>query len=236
MDLVVELLPFLLAAFLLDCLVRVRRNQALFTSTSGRSFRLEGPGWRGAGISPTAESYLVVSLGLRDTESGVLIQPEHGGAERLVPYDQMERVSVEGDRVRLRPGVALRASHPSVTVELAALVEQLRIEPDRRCLALIRRTLGRRCDLGALRRRRDELAPDLRTLKVLSGAAFVLLFGVLPASFVPELPWRPPLVVAGGLFGLSYLAVLYASVRLLRKRGFCRTWHIIQLKLYSFLH
>jgi hypothetical protein len=219
MGLIVELLPFLLAAYLLDCLVRVRRNQALFSSTSGRSFRLEGSGWRGAGISPTAESYLVASLGLRATESGVLIPPEHGGAERLVPYEQMERVSVEGDRVRLRPGIELRAPHPSVTTELAALVEQLRLEPDRRRLALIRRSLGRRCDLGALRRRRLELAPDLRTLKVLSGAAFALLFGVLPASFVPELAWRPSPFVAGGLFGLSYLAVLYASVRLLRKRG-----------------
>jgi hypothetical protein len=219
MGLIVELLPFVLAAFLLDCLVRVRREQALFSSTSGRSFRLEGPGWRGAGFLPTSESYLVASLGLRATESGVLIPPEHGGAERLVPYERMERIAVEGDRVRLRPGVELRAPHPSVTTELAALVEQLRVEPDRRRLALVRRALGRRCDLGALRRRRLELAPDLRTLKVLSGVAFVLLFGALPASFVPELAWRPPPLVAGGLFGVSYLAVLYASVRLLRRCG-----------------
>jgi hypothetical protein len=197
----------------------VRRNQALFSSTSGRSFRLEGPGWRGAGFLPTSESYLVASLGLRATESGVLIPPEHGGAERLVPYEQMERVTVEGDRVRLRAGVELRAPHPSVTTELAALVEQLRVEPDRRRLALVRRTLGRRCDLGALRRHRLDLAPELRRLKVLSGAAFVLLFVVLPTSFVPEMAWRPPPIVAGGLFGLSYLAVLYASIRLLRRSG-----------------
>jgi hypothetical protein len=197
----------------------VRRNQALFSSTSGRSFRLEGPGWCGVGFLPTSESYRVASLGLRATEGGVLIPPEHGGAERLVPYEQMERVTVEGDRVRLRPGVELQAPHPSVTAELAALVEQLRIEPDRRRLALVRRALGRRCDLGSLRRRRLELAPDLRTLKVLSGVAFALLFGVLPASFLPELAWRPPPLVAGGLFAVAYLAVLYASVRLLRKSG-----------------
>ena len=114
MGLIAELLPFLLAAFLLDCVVRVRRHQALFSATTGRSFRLEGPGWRGAGLLPTSESYLVASLGLRATESGVLLPPEHGGAERLVPYDQMERVTVEGDQVRLRAGVTLQAPHPSL--------------------------------------------------------------------------------------------------------------------------
>jgi hypothetical protein len=219
MGLVGELLPFFVAAFLLDCLVRVRTGQALFTSLWGRRFQLEGPGWRWVGILPASEGILAVSLGLRATENGILIPPEHGGRERLVPYEQMERVTVQDDRVRLRPGIELRSPHPSVTMELAALVEQLRLTPRTRRLAVVRRSLRRRCDLGALRRRRLELAEDLRMLKIVSGVAFVALFGVLPASVLPVLAWRPSLLLAGVLFGLSYLAVLSLSVRLLLRSG-----------------
>jgi hypothetical protein len=221
--LVGELLPFLAAAYLLDCLVRVRGGQALFTSVWGRRFRLEGPGWRWAGLLPTSESLLVASLGLRANERGLLLSPD-GDARRdrrrrLVAYEDIERVAVEGEHVRLGPGLSLKATHPAVAMELAALVEQLRLTPRPRRLALIRRALRRRCDLGALHRRRLEQAEDVRMLKLLSGAAFVVLFGVLPASVLPALERRPSLLLAGVLFAFCDLAVLSVGVRLLRRSG-----------------
>jgi hypothetical protein len=115
----------------------------------------------------------------------------------------------------------LRPSHPTVTRELAALVEKLRLAPGRRRLALLRRALRRRCDLAAAQRRRDEQAPELRLLKTASAAAFLALFGIVPASLIPELPWRPSPLVAAGFFGLSYLAVIMVSVRVLRGSGVC---------------
>jgi hypothetical protein len=221
--LVGELLPLLVAAYLLDCLVRVRAGQALFTSVWRRPFRLEGPGWRWAGLLPTSESLLVPSLGLRANERGVLVSADgdaqRGGRRRLVAYEDIERVAVDDGHVRLGPGLALKATHPAAATELAALIEELRLTPRPRRLACIRRALRRRCDLGALRRRRLEQADDVRMLKVLSGAAFVVLFVVLPASVLPELERRPSLLLAGVLFALCYLAVLSVSVRLLRRSG-----------------
>ncbi|MCG6921887.1 MAG: hypothetical protein LJF15_12500 [Acidobacteria bacterium] len=223
MGLVGELLPFFVAAYLLDCLVRVRPGQALFTSLWGRHFRLEGPGWRWVGFLPASESVLVPSLGFRANETGVLLSPSGDGRRRLVAYEDIERVAVEDGHVCLGPGLELKATHPSAAMELAALVEQLRLTARPRRLALIRRALRRRCDLAALRRRRLEQAKDLRMLKVLSGAAFVAFFVVLPASVLPDLAWRPSLLQAGVLFLLAYLAVLSVSVRLLRRVG-VRGW------------
>ena len=58
-ELVYELLPYAAALYVVDSAVRVRAGETLIASAWGGRFRRAGPGWRLAGLWPTAEVFVV---------------------------------------------------------------------------------------------------------------------------------------------------------------------------------
>jgi hypothetical protein len=218
-DLLSEILPALIALYLVDSAMLVRARQVLFVSGWDGRFEARGPGLRLPGLLPVAEVVLGVRLPLRATADGVLV-PAGRGRERLVPFGSMRPVSADGGVVRLGPGTELPVSPHGLVPEVARIIESLRTTRRERRGARLRRELRRRVDRRALASARARQARLLPTLRLLSGLTFVAIFVVLPASLVPELPRRPHPLAALGAAVLLYAATLAASARLLTECGF----------------
>ncbi len=221
MDLLAEFLPFLVALYLVDSALLVRGGQLLFASGWQGRFGARGPGLRWPGLLPTAEAFVAAGLPLRATADGLLVADGRGG-DRLVRFDAMSPVTVEGGSVRLDVRTQLPARPRAAAAEVARAVEALRRAPRERRLAELRGQLRRRCDeraLVELRRRQLRRAP---TLKALSVASFAALFVLVPASLVPGLAWRPSPLAAIAVALALWAATVAASVVMLRDCGLGR--------------
>jgi len=217
-DLLAEVFPVLVALYLVDSALVVRRGQVLLLSGWHGRFGLRGAGLRWPGLLPTAEAYLAAGLPLRATPDGLLLPAPRGG-ERLVRFEDMTPVSAVDGAVQLGPRLELAVPSRSVGPEVARVVERLRRTPRRRRLAELRRQLRRRCDLRALTFRRECQLRRLPLLKLLSAASFVSLLVVVPASLVAELRLRPSLPAAVTVALLLCLATLATAVCMLRQCG-----------------
>jgi hypothetical protein len=220
LDLVAEILPVLVALYLVDSVLLVRGAQVLCVSGWQGRFEVRGPGLRWPGLLPTAEAFLAVGLPLRATAEGVLVAGR--GGDRLVRFETMGPVVVQDGAVRLDARGELPVRPRSAAPEVARVVERLRTTPRGRRLAALRRELRRRCDeraLAALRQRQLRGAPALKALGV---ASFVAIFGLVPASLVPELAWRPSPLAAVAVALALWAATVAVSVRTLRGCGLGR--------------
>jgi hypothetical protein len=217
-DLVGEILPVLVALYVIDAAVLVRAGQILFVSGWGGLFEARGPGLRLPGLLPVAEAVVGVSLPLRARADGVVV-PGGRNRERLFAFDAMDAVSVEGGAVRLASGVALPVRPPGLAPEVARVLERLRTTPRGRRLARLRRELRRRSDPRALSSLRAREARMLPALRWLSGLVFLALFVLLPMSLTPALPRRPSPLVALLVSLVLYAATVGVSARLLLDCG-----------------
>jgi hypothetical protein len=217
LDLVAEILPVLVALYLVDSAMLVRTGQVLFVSGWGGVFEALGPGLRLPGLLPFAETVLGASLPLCASADGVLV-PDRGAGERLVRFDSMRAAVADGGAVRLG-GAELKVSPHALAPVVAAIVERLRTTPRQKRLARLRRELRRRVDprtIGALRSRSGRW---LRALRLTSVASFVAIFVLLPASLVPELPRRPSPLAALVVVLVLYAVTLTVAARLLLACG-----------------
>jgi hypothetical protein len=220
-DLLGEVLPFLVALYLVDSALLVRGGQLLCASGWQGRFAALGPGLRWPGLLPTAEALLSTGLPLRATADGLLV-PDGRGGDRLVRFDAMASVTAEEGAVRLDARTAIPVRPRAVAPEAARVVEALRRAPRDRRLAELRGQLRRRCDeraLAGLRRRQLRRLPTLRALSV---SSFVALFLLVPASLVPGLAWRPSPLAAIAVALVLWAATLAVSVLMLRDCGLGR--------------
>jgi hypothetical protein len=220
-DLLAEVLPFLVALYLVDSALLVREGQLLLASGWQGRFSARGPGLRWPGLLPTAEAFLAAGLPLRPTPDGLLV-PDGRGAERLVRFDAMEPVTVGAGAVRLDRRTELAVRPRSAAPEVARVVEALRRAPRERRLEELRDQLRRRCDERALAGLRRRQLRHARTLKALSVASFAALFLLVPASLVPALAWRPSPLAAIAVALALWAATLAVSVVMLRDCGLGR--------------
>ena len=221
MDLLAEVLPFLVALYFVDSALLVREGQLLFASGWQGRFAARAPGLRWPGLLPTAEAFLAAGLPLRGTADGLLVADGRGG-ERLVRFDAMATVTVDGGAVRLEPRTALPVRPRAAAPEAARVVEALRRAPRERRLAELQDQLRRRCDERALADLRRRQLRHVPTLKALSVASFAALFVLVPASLVPGLAWRPSPLGAVAVALLLWAATLAVSVVMLRDCGLGR--------------
>ena len=68
MDLLAEVLPFLVALYLVDSALLVRGGQLLFASGWQGRFAARGPGLRWPGLLPTAEAFVSAGLPLESVD------------------------------------------------------------------------------------------------------------------------------------------------------------------------
>jgi hypothetical protein len=217
-DLLAEILPVLVALYVIDSALLVREGQSLFVSDWRGRFSRRGPGLRWPGLLPPVEAYLAATLPLRGTPDGLLVSDRRGG-ERLVEFESMEEVTSAEGALRLAPRVDVPVRPRSAAPEVARVVERLRRTPRERRLAQLRRELCLRCDEEALVALRERQLRGLFALRASSVASAVALFALVPASLVAELRVRPSPVVAVAVAVLLWAATLACSVRVLRDCG-----------------
>jgi hypothetical protein len=217
-DAIGEILPVLVALYVIDGVMLVRAGQVLFVSGGGGRFEARGPGLRLPGLLPVAEAVVGASLPLRACADGVFV-PGGRRRERLFPFESMGAVSAAGGTVRLASGVELPVRPPGLAPEVARVLERLRTTPRARRLARLRRELRRRSDPRALSSLRARESRMLEPLRWLSGLTFLALFALLPMSLTPVLPRRPSPLAALLVVLVLYGATLGASARLLLDCG-----------------
>lgn len=215
-ELVEDVLPYLLVFYLVESLVLVRPSEwALLIPW--RSFRLERSGLHLAGVSPLAETIgLFVPPLLLSADGAVLVDPAVTPPEsRLLAFEAMGPVAVDGRAVRIGDRrVATPA--PAAARRLAAALRALRDGPAAERPARLREVLAGKADLDEARARRTVQVGCGRLLRGLGLALFLATFALLPASVAIEGPGPGPVLL---LVLALLLAIAGVSWTMLRRCG-----------------
>jgi hypothetical protein len=128
-----ELLPFLAALYLLDCLTFTRRDQRLISCCCGLDFRL----WRGglavAGVLPLDQAFAIGRFTVVATGKRLYLPPEEtrGGAAyrqemwTTLPYAETGKMAVWGKEIRFDAGRRLLLASAAEAREVAAMIREL---------------------------------------------------------------------------------------------------------------
>jgi hypothetical protein len=213
-----ELLPYLLAFYILDGLLAPRRGEWLFIGLLGR-FRAQRPGLTAAGLVPFAEVLAAWEPPLRWSREGVRIAE----AQTSVSYEDLAGCSASERRVVCGGRTIHDTPSPAAARHLQSLlVEIARAAPEARA-GRLRLGLAARMDLEAVRALRARLARPRRVLQILGTMLGLVLFAVLPASvYAPErLPLAPVQIL--GAAALVYAAIVGVAWSSLRRAGLDRS-------------
>jgi hypothetical protein len=132
-----ELLPFLAALYLVDCLTIVRRGHCLFATCFGMEPRVRLGGLALAGLLPLDQAFALSRRGLAATGERLYLPPEDatGAAPyreeswTALPYDEVGDLSVAGKTIRLGGGRRLRLATAAEARDVAAMVRELGVLP-----------------------------------------------------------------------------------------------------------
>jgi hypothetical protein len=222
--LVRELLPFVVALYLLDTLTHLGPGQRLFLAPRLRGpYRVgrEGFGWLGP--FPDAWAFSSHGLLVALVPAGLFVPRKtavtgatgfHPESFHYLTYAELTELEVEHKSVRLRPG---RVVYPPSPTHAAALAERLRelrsLDSDGRAERL--EEWRREADLVALRRRADVIGRLRRPVEHLSRVLCLVTFAGLPATLYLGESVR---LLAALLLTLAsgHVLMLVLAVRLLR--------------------
>jgi hypothetical protein len=132
-QLLVEILPWLLAFYLLDGVVDVRRGQFVLSSAWGGSFRLLRSGLHHLGWSPTAEAIAAVDLPWLTAASALLVFDPRRRVDlatigehdvNAIPWSDVVPEAI-GKKVRSRGRTLSATLHHSAAARLAADLDAL---------------------------------------------------------------------------------------------------------------
>jgi len=224
-ELVLDLYPAFVVAYLIDCVVRVRPAASLLALRLGRCEVVRGPRFIFAGLLPANRAYVLAPHALAPIGRGIFIQRNDATAAARYRRQNYELVPYEGtgwtlDGVSLRRGDAVLATFASASQArsfadfkrtLTAADEDTR----RHLLAAARRRALRRIATA----RRCLTAP-LRALQLLGSALLVTLFVALPivALLGPDFEmWVRSFALAAGALYTIAMAVVVRTLRLMRR-------------------
>lgn len=182
--LVEDVLPYLVAFYLVDSLVLVRASEWALVAPWGR-FQLERSGLHLAACSPFAQVVgLFVPPLLLGPNGVVLFDPTVAVPQEatLLPFDGLGDLSVDGKTLVL-DGRRIVTPAPAAARKLLATVRGLRdATPGERPARLRDVHDGRRADLDLALSRRTATRGPSRWLRGLGLAQFGVTFGLLPLS------------------------------------------------------
>jgi hypothetical protein len=222
--LIEDVLPFLVAFYLLDGLAVVRRYEILLAAPWSR-FRAFRKGFPLAGISPFAEVVSAVESPIRFGSAALYVE-----AAPASPAEPPELVTVGLDGLRVAVsdrklklgelGVGLPSK--AAAERLAAAVRDLAALPASDRGRRVRALLEESADVRAVRSVRAVHRRFQRVLSLLGLALFVLTFAVLPAGVAVRWdrgPSLPTVLLAIALVHVSILAVSWVA---LKRLGYAR--------------
>jgi hypothetical protein len=224
-DLLAEVFPYLLAFYALDCLLYVRRGQIGLVSSFGRPFRGLEPGMHIVPPWPDVRVVVADDLLIADSAGGLHALVREVAGQGVAPRpDQFATAGVAAvadgqvearsvvDRDGRRLCLAPSSSSARAIREIAV---QLRDGSGRTRLTDL---LGGPARAAWLRTRRTALEGHLRSLRILTGAAWLTFFGAIPvALYVVE----APAALGGALaaFLATYVAIQIKGNAALRDAG-----------------
>jgi len=222
-----DLFPILAALYVLDAVAWVRAGHLLLVSRAGPwfGFAVREPGIRLAGLLPVDVAFAVARHGPLLTPEGVYLpDPKAYGAaaydpERwtLLPYDEIERLEVEEDKLLTGRGGGLRLPSRSHAESLAARLREIREAPAAQRNARITSAGEAAFDLDAIRTRLVTFQAAALPVRLLGAALFLVLFAGLPAVLYLGLPpelLKPQLYLALSLFAMTVAALVWAGSHL----------------------
>lgn len=238
-----DLFPFLAALYVLDAVAWVRSGHLLLASRAGGWWSVLHPGIRLAGLLPVDAAFAVSRHGPLPTPAGVFLpDPQaHGAAvydpERwtLLPYDRIERLEVEEDKVLFGGSRELRLPSRAHAESLAARLREIRETPAGRREKRIQKELRGTFDLAAVRARRTLFQAAALPARIFGTALFLVLFAGLPAVLYregAEALLEPFVSLALLLFVLTVLALVWAGSHL-RGQGALRRRPPLSSVLFS---
>lgn len=218
--LLADLLPWVVAFFVLDGLVSLRRGHLLFVRGGGRR-RALGPGLHAAGASPFEEAVAAHDLPFLVTERELLFPEPARRVELAVVCDEdlvalpaaaAAQVARDGRTLRIAGRPVLVAPSPALAEELRAEVAAVAAAPEGARVEAFRRREAARLGIDAARARRLRGRPFRAALRAAAAALAVVLLGLgAAAAYAPA---RAPLPAAAVLAAAGALVVLEVALAL----------------------
>ena len=226
--LVEDVLPWLVAFFLLDAVVQLRRGQVVFARTGLERYRLLGPGLHLAGALPFGAALIAYELPFLPTREGLWVfdpDARHAppvilaDAVSFIPWASLGTVQGEGMAVKGGSRVLFRARSPRAARALSAELAALASETEGAREAGIKRWLEARCDVEAAHAQWKRVRRPAFVAAAFGTVESLVLFGAVPAlAFLPGadvLGWERMAV----LLGLSHLGALCGAAWALARSG-----------------
>jgi len=222
--LIEDVLPFLVAFYVLDGLAVVRRCETLLVAQWSR-FRAARKGFYLAGLSPFAELVSAVELPVRVGATSLHIEsapasPDEATELVSVPLDGL-KVEANDRDVRLgERSIRLpsKAAAESLAAALRELVASPRAARDRRISAFLQDA----ADVRAIRAVRATHRRFQRPLSVLGLALLVLIFVVLPIGVAVKWEKGPSLAAVLAAIAVVHVSILAVSFVALKRLGHAR--------------
>lgn len=236
------LLPWIVALWVVDGVVRAWPGELLLYATWGRAFRLAGPGFRLALPLPTSEAFALSGDAAFVGEEAVAFA---AGSLRFdgplpasfteEPIDGAERFHADDRSVARGRRTLFAAGSPEAAQLLARRLEELRAAPAASRAALRARWSDEAFDLAALGATLGRYREASASGRVGGWALLAILFVGLPLSiFTPLGRWVPP--AAWLLLGAGAWAYAMRGVRRLMKEcGLDRGSRVVALLHFVFL-
>jgi hypothetical protein len=223
-----ELLPVLVALYLIDCLTVTRRGQRLLCSWLGGDVRARGPGLTLAGLLPLDQAYAVSRRCLVATADRLYLPPEREAraaayreeAWTALTYEDAAQLTVAGRGLRFGAGgrgARLRRASAAEARAVAVLVgELLALRPEERA-GHAAAWSARALDAERLTARHRACETAVTPLVSLGLALFCCLHLALPPLIYLGMP--PPLLpeVLLGAAALLWAATAALATRVARR-------------------
>jgi len=231
LDAVLQLVPWVLAAWALDCLWRVPPGHAVAAAALTGAPRWRGAGWHFTGVTPGAAVVRTWRPPFLLSPAGLFVlgdRAAHGirlfdrGSYALLEWETLPAPSAEGARLVAGPGLQVECPSPAEAAHWASALDGLRqcgaAEREPAIVAFERA----RVDVGVLQQELAGLRAPLRLARLGSSAALLgaaALVGVALAGEALAAPARQAVYLLAGATLVAGIVTALLLARALHRAG-----------------
>ncbi len=221
--LIEDVLPFLVAFYLLDGLAGVRASEILLAAAWSSRFRAARKGFSLLGFSPFAEVVSAVVSSVRIGSTAVHVEAGSASSGELPEFATipLDGLRIETNERSLRLGDrSVRLPSKAAAEHLAASLRELAALPRADRARRIRAVLEESADVRAIRTLRASHLRLWRVLSALGLALFVLTFAILPVGVALKWERGPSLATVLLAILAVHVSILALSYVALKRLGY----------------
>ncbi len=210
--------PYLVALYLLDCVLFVRGSQLLFTGTAPSGFRVRGPGLRLAGMLPWDWSVLTAREPLVLSETGIYaradsnpdpFRPPGPDDFEFIPWEKAGKVETDGKQVVVNGRQVFAAStRIEASVSCRRILKLRGLSAEGRVKAL-QEDFATINDIDSIPITMEAIKKSASFLSRVSAVLFFWTLFLLPVSLLlrlaPLILWMEVVVFLAGWFTIMVL-------------------------------